>query len=311
MHRDRQPNDAVVDVAAWSVDEETARLPGSKPKVTVICPADEARSFLNPGHGYVLKLADVGNRRAIQLWSEIIAYEISRVVGADVPPALVAINSEDNSIGALIEFFYPYPRRDITIRYVHGADRMQGRFTDEKRGRPHALRDNLRWSRVYEVPDYLPWWSDAIVFDALIGNVDRHAENWGFLIRAGGETVMAPLYDNGTSLGWNYPDEQIEPPWSAEKLNSWIARGRHHCGWTSTDDKQMPHFELVAQFLAHYPQFKGRALAMLDFDVKQIAEITDWCQGFSVAVPFSAARAQFVVEQVMLRREQLLSAIAP
>jgi hypothetical protein len=301
----------VVDVAAWGVDEEVSRLPGSKPKITLICSTEEIRPFLNPGQGYVYKLADMGNRRAVQLWCEVIAYEVGRLVGVAVPPALVATNSEAGTIGALIEFFYPYPRRDVTVRHIHGADLMQDRFTDEKRGRPHALRDNMRLARAYQVIDYLPWWSDAIVFDALIGNVDRHPENWGFLVRPDAAPLMAPLYDNGTSLGWNYPDAQITPAWPKERLAQWIGRGRHHCGWTSTDDKQMPHFELVGQFLETYPDFKDRARAMLNFDEAQIVEITDWCQGFDMVLPFSASRARFVVDQVMGRREQLLSVIVP
>lgn len=27
------------------------------------------------------------------------------------------------------------------------------------------------------------WWAETIAFDAIIGNTDRHSENWGFLIR--------------------------------------------------------------------------------------------------------------------------------
>lgn len=41
---------------------------------------------------------------------------------------------------------------------------------------------------------------NMLVFDAVIGNVDRHLNNWELFINGRGGMVQAPLFDNGASL---------------------------------------------------------------------------------------------------------------
>ncbi len=46
-----------------------------------------------------------------------------------------------------------------------------------------------------------------MVFDALIGEQDRHEENWR-IIQIGNQYRISPLYDNGCSLLRNFKDEK-------------------------------------------------------------------------------------------------------
>ncbi|WP_099221719.1 HipA domain-containing protein [Listeria costaricensis] len=41
---------------------------------------------------------------------------------------------------------------------------------------------------------------EMLLFDYLIANQDRHAENWGILINNRNQKYLAPIYDNGSSL---------------------------------------------------------------------------------------------------------------
>jgi len=50
---------------------------------------------------------------------------------------------------------------------------------------------------------------DMFVIDALIGNGDRHFENWGFLEK-NGVMEFAPIYDCGSSLAALRSDEEME-----------------------------------------------------------------------------------------------------
>lgn len=51
---------------------------------------------------------------------------------------------------------------------------------------------------------------DTFIADALLGNFDRHANNWGYLInRETGETSLAPVYDCGSCLYPQISDESI------------------------------------------------------------------------------------------------------
>jgi hypothetical protein len=49
---------------------------------------------------------------------------------------------------------------------------------------------------------------DMFVVDALLGNYDRHLDNWGVLSR-NGELSFAPIYDCGSSLGALLSDEKM------------------------------------------------------------------------------------------------------
>jgi hypothetical protein len=183
-HRKLQRHGEVVAVGTWASDEEYPIFPvGSKPKRLLICPPDTTLPFLIPGHRYLFKSAE--GWQAQQIWSEIVAYEISRLVGLVVPPCFVAVDEKTGGQGVLIEFFYGYPGEATPSRFVHAVDILQrlflGRF-DRKHGRPHVLRMNLAICPQLQVKFAVPWWAQTLGFDALIGNTDRHPENWGFLV---------------------------------------------------------------------------------------------------------------------------------
>jgi hypothetical protein len=49
------------------------------------------------------------------------------------------------------------------------------------------------------------WFLGYLVLDALVGNVDRHLENWA-VIATGGERRLAPSFDHASSLGFQLDD---------------------------------------------------------------------------------------------------------
>lgn len=79
-------------------------------------------------------------------------------------------------------------------------------------------------ARYYSPEDILDSFAEMIVFDAWIGNMDRHHENWGvsehFTIRKGQRAIdpsvlvskrhFSPLYDHGSSLLFELSDDDIE-----------------------------------------------------------------------------------------------------
>lgn len=50
---------------------------------------------------------------------------------------------------------------------------------------------------------------DMLVFDALIGNQDRHPFNWSMLFYDNNHVEFSPIYDNGASLGFRFDDESL------------------------------------------------------------------------------------------------------
>src|SRR5436305_6506844 len=122
--RTRQPSSQIIDVASWRRDEDYPIFPiGSKPKRLLRSPAEVVEPFLIPGHRYLYKVSQDWRRH--QTWSEVLAYEIGKSLSLPIPPAFVAIDSSDGSMGVLVEFFYGYPDDASPPHFLHGTDILQ------------------------------------------------------------------------------------------------------------------------------------------------------------------------------------------
>jgi hypothetical protein len=303
----------VVQVAGWvqQVDPEVFPV-GSKPKTLLICPENPGLPFLIPKHRYIFKTA-LGWRKQ-QLWSEVIAYELSKLCGIDVPPCFAAFDARTGQAGVLMEFFYGYPDEAQTIRFVHGTDIIQGVggvSYDPSAGRPHDVQGNIAVCRAYKVSNPRRWWAKTLTFDALIGNTDRHAENWGLLRgapdRAVPEWQMAPPFDHGTSMGYEIREDDLERNSEAAAINRHLERGRHHCTWEPSKEKHGdPLFALCSRLCETYPHVKeaiGRLIPTPDAPFGEM--ISRWVE-FDLPIKFSAKRATFVERLLRARRDALV-----
>jgi hypothetical protein len=248
----QNPQD-VVSLEGWELDDDFPFGPqGAKPKRIFVCPNPPPHGFLIGGHRYLFK--EPTGTRAQQVWSEVIAYELSRDLKVCVPPAFLALAPGNGMPGVLVEFFYGYAY-DPDYRFVHAIERLQGLnfSTDFKRG---SLKDNIDLCRLHKVPDWRVWWAQTLAFDALIGNSDRHSENWGFLIRhdkGGPQYSLAPAFDNGTSLGYIIRQSELELHTSDAKLKRLIDRGNHHFGWVAGDTAGAQHARLCKVYRDRNP----------------------------------------------------------
>src|SRR3989338_2639123 len=97
-----------------------------------------------------------------------------------------------------------------------------------------------------------------LTLDALIGNTDRHHENWGVLRRttvAGSlEAVLAPSFDHASSLGRNAPQEERERRLHEGSLETYARRGRGGIYATASDLRGANPLELVLQVAPTMPE---------------------------------------------------------
>ena len=247
--------------------------------------------------------------RAMQIWSEVIAYRLSRIVKIDVPPCHVAIDTRTGNISALIEFFYQYPQTTKTVRLVHGADLLNMVRRPADGNRPHDVATNARALRILGIRDPVFWWAKVVTFDALIGNTDRHTENWGALQFTEEDRHyydFTPAYDNGTSLGYQQSEPELIRFWqNPDRHQRFIDGGRHDCGLSPTDDGPMPHMILCEKFLSEYPAAGSVMRSVIRISDAQIRQIVDDCVAFRVEDRFSPERALFVGAQIAARRDRL------
>ena len=293
---------AVIDLSEWRPDEDFAYHPiGSKPKRNYICPADSDHPFLIPGHTYLFKVAK--GWRAGQMWSEALAYQIGASAGLDVPPCFIAHEPRTGETGALIEFFVGYPGRANPERLIHGADLLQGRGFTAGADRPHNLFTNIDVCAELGLPG--EWWTRLIVFDAFIGNTDRHTENWGVLGDTCNRYRMAPVFDNGTSLGYQQPDPKLDAL-DERALDKFIRGGTHHMSWALANETRTRHMDLLLNVAGRLPEVVAAVDSMIHSCRAQVDAATDACTKLEVEPRFRPERANFV-RRLLQRRGELMA----
>ena len=281
-----QPPGRVLDVSEWQKDDDFGIFPiGSRSKSTFRCPRPPPLPGLLAHHRYLYKQSS--HRYPWQFLCEVLAARIGAAAELPVPRAWVAEDRRTGTTGALIEFFYGHPEVGGDALLVHGQDYLIREIPDfdTKRGHQHNLETVAKiLTRLEDEERLVGWrefWSSAAAFDAVIGNTDRHQENWGILWPSDGSPGrMAPLFDNGTSLGHEILDGRLGAQRGADALDRYVRRGRHHLWWQSGDRRGGLHFELVDLVLSSWPATATgpRRLAELDDRAleEMVADLAEW-----------------------------------
>lgn len=235
----------------WSADEEWGRSypEGARAKRLLFSPNQYEWNGIRPNWRYLFKRSD--KRYPDQFWGEVIAYQIGLMLGIPVPPAHVAYSPISGHCAALIEWFYKegeesfVPAGSILQRLIPEFDR--------ELGTQHNLTDALSMSRVLVNKDWRQGMANMVTLDCLIGNTDRHQENWGFLFdpkNAGRRQARyAPWFDNGTSMGCERWPERVAG-WTDERLAKYINEGCFHLRINRETPDRIPHMELLSAIVA-------------------------------------------------------------
>lgn len=201
--------------------EDTEQL-GSKPKFWVLLPDGrwlfkEARP--NTGED----------------WAEKAAAEVARALGIDA--ATVELASFGERRGCISRNFVDVAAGEAL---VHGNEILGMRVTGYDKGKTfrqsdHTLENIDSAIRSLFAAEHaegiLTELAGYMVLDALIGNTDRHHENWGLLLRVQAEPraltlSVAPSFDHASSLGRELLDERRIELLTANRVSSYVSKGR-------------------------------------------------------------------------------------
>ncbi|GMU69192.1 MAG: hypothetical protein AMXMBFR37_15240 [Steroidobacteraceae bacterium] len=316
-----------IDVSDWPADEEHPFFPeGSRDKRLLRCPHPPPWPWLTAGHRYLFKKS-----RAVypdQFWAEVVASRLSRITHVPVPPAYAAWDSSTGECAALIEWFYGYPD-DPPQGFLSGGMLLKASIPDfdHERGTQHNFQTIESWCLVLARPhetaqrglrleeDWRPAWVRMLAFDALIGNTDRHQENWGFVwTRILGDPTrplrLSPAFDNGTSLGHERQPDQFSRFDQPGYLQRYIDRGHHHMKWRIDDARGGGHAELLLKFLEKFPQTREVMLEVLEFPLQSLEDAVLPLTRLRLPTPLSIERARFMLTLLEARRDYLLRALA-
>ena len=105
--------------------------------------------------------------------------------------------------------------------------------------------------------------AEYVVLDALIGNTDRHHENWGVLRKQTGERwvgSLAPTFDHASSLGRELRDEKRVRMLAENRVGSYAEKG-HGGIYQAMEEKRGPSpLALVRHAVQEQPEFFRPAL---------------------------------------------------
>ena len=210
-----------------------------------------------------------------EFWMEIVASAIGRSWGLDVLEYHVAQHAE--LFGCISENMISQEGEELRelksylvledSSYNPSAKEHQSRYTFEFIAR--ALRKQ-------SLDDFLPKIIETIVFDAVIGNQDRHQENIAFIVNADSER-FSQIYDSGSCLGRELSEERVSRMSANSKdLSFYIERGHSEIRW---DGPKISHSKLLQHLLATQ-EYEGTTKASIlkiveRFDAEETAEIIE------------------------------------
>ena len=243
-------------------------------------------------------------------WAEKIAAEIAAAL--DVTHAKVELARFGSERGSATESFAHRRSRAL----YHGNQllaRVFSEYDPEKtfRNSSHTL-ENI-WRALDRIYDDASWRAkeriaEYTVLDALVGNTDRHHENWGLLRRrAGGrwKSFVAPSYDHASSLGRELSDARRDGLLAEGGVGRYSERARGGIYRSEADRRAPSPLELVRWAHGRYPGPFAAALRKVeevdDDAIRRVAArvprgwMTDSSRAFTVAlVRYNLARLREV-----------------
>lgn len=215
-------------------------------------------------------------------WAEKIVAEIAHVL--NIRAARVELAVYQGKRGSASLNFIPDPAYHLE----HGNEVLAGRVLGYDSGKKQRQSDHTIDNIIRAIRKMFPEEKHSryvleqlayyLLLDALVCNTDRHHENWGLFWRAAqrGELIndwdspeiiriydVAPTFDHASSLGRELLDDRKQEILLANRIESYVRRGRGGIYWNATDKHGTSPLQLVELTAAKHPEYFQPALLRL------------------------------------------------
>ena len=230
--------------------------------------------------------------------SEKMSYEIAKVLEYDCARIELARDEEGN-LGILNYLF-------IDISNEEHMDAASYLNVNEKNRAQVYTISNIKKTLDGIDSKLFSGFIRTMIFDALIGEQDRHEENWG-IIKRNNEYKFSPLYDNGDNLL-----KEFKNPYNLEKYSSGIKDFDKYINRSRTliykedNSKKYKHFELIEYLNSEYH-------TIVQKEIKNLRKLTDEkIEEIVNKIPddlLTKVHKDYIIQYLKKRRDILLSII--
>jgi hypothetical protein len=148
-----------------------------------------------------------------EFWSEIIAYQIGNFLGLNILRYDIAVH--DNEIGCISPLMIK-PDKEQLIEVGRYMTSLNSSFLPEDYSTRKEYTFQLLEQTLieFDLVTYFSVFFQTILFDTIIGNTDRHQENWAFI---GNTSFIAEMFNEFEKDILEKPHEQL--PYLLQKMS--------------------------------------------------------------------------------------------
>lgn len=253
------------DVSEW--EEYIVSTKGTRDKVVLLNPQADVKYFLK------YSMDKLGRKYTTEYWSEIVASEIGSYLGFNMLEYNFAIRN--GRAGCISKSMIDTDKEEL-IEGHSILTAYDGTYNpeDKESYSKYTFSFICNALKAYKADRFIPDFVRILIFDAIIGNSDRHQSNWGlikttnkigfeikdectlsnifvFLIRKILKRKlhirMAPIYDSGCCLGREFDECQINDRLKDQnRFDSFVRKGQAEIRWDQSK-KKISHYELLRE----------------------------------------------------------------
>lgn len=209
-------------------------------------------------NNWIRYIAKTGHKwYPIESVTELLLNRLGMVFGLQMAESRIAM------IGGQLRFLSRYFLKSQKEELVHGADILAGFLNDSPRFIEEVDKQKLtsEWFTLqfieqavesmflHQKEDIMHELVKLVIFDALVGNNDRHFFNWGVIRSINGsfQPHFSPIYDTARGLFWNYSENKVRDIVEINKtidthIKRYCKESKPKIGWEN--EHKLNHFKL-------------------------------------------------------------------
>ncbi|MHC5361352.1 HipA domain-containing protein [Myroides sp. LJL110] len=228
-----------------------------------------------------------------EFWSEIVSSKVGQWLGFTMLDYNIAYNEKSKQkIGCISKSMVDLNLNELKegVNYLTGFDANYNPDSKDDQ-KKYTFEFICQALKHHQLDEYIRNIVSVIVFDSIVGNSDRHQENWGIItISAEAQKIVndtfeqknqievitllfnwlknkketelkalvepshqfAPIYDSGCCLGREADDDRVNKLIKDKQmLASYVRKGKSEIHWQG---HKINHFDLITQIKILYPE---------------------------------------------------------